>query len=84
VIRSLAHQQSGHTSMEITLEFEDTDIIVAFEPEFDLSINCVDIEKVQWNFQDGNHTRVVADVFSNPQISRSRRTSLLPDLRLCN
>jgi len=80
VILSLAHQQSGHTSMEITLEFEDTDIIVEFEPEFDLSINCVDIEKVQWNFQDGNHTRIVANVFLEPEDERGSPAYILPDM----
>ena len=70
--------------MEITLEFEDSDIIVEFDPEFDVASNCTDIEKVQWKFQNGTHTRVVADVFSDPQTSRSRRTYLLPDLRLCD
>ena len=84
MILSLAHQQSGHTSMGITFELENSDIVVDFEPDFDLSINCVDIEKVRWKFQDGTHTRVVADVFSNPQTSRSSRTYLLPDLRLCD
>ena len=84
MILSLAHQQSGHTSMEIKFELEDSDIVADFEPDFNIPINCVDIEKVRWKFQDGTHTRVVADVFSNSQISRSRRTYLLPDLRLCD
>ena len=68
--------------MEITFELEDSDIVADFEPDFDLSVNCCDIEKVQWKFQDGTHSGVVADVFSKPQTSRSRRTYLLPDLRL--
>ena len=70
--------------MEIKFELEDSDIVADFEPDFNIPINCVDIEKVRWKFQDGTHTRVVADVFSNSQISRSRRTYLLPDLRLCD
>ena len=68
--------------MEITFEPENSDIIADFEPDFDLSINCSDIEKVQWKFQDGTHSGNVADVFSKPQTSRSGRTYLLPDLRL--
>jgi hypothetical protein len=64
--------------MEITLEFEDTDIIVAFEPEFDLSINCTDIEKVQWKFQDGTHTRVVAGLLHSTPEYEHTATRLLP------
>ena len=70
--------------MEIIFEPEDSDLNIEFEPDFDLSINCCDIEKVQWKFQDGTHSGNVADVFSKPQTSRSRRTHLLPDLRLCD
>jgi len=50
--------------MEITFEFEDSDILVEFEPDFDIDINFCDIEKVQWSFQDGNHSGAVADLFS--------------------
>ena len=70
--------------MEIKFELEDSDIVVDFEPDFDIPINCCDIGKVQWKFQDGTHSGVVADVFSKPQVSRSRRTYLLPYLRLCD
>ncbi|HIF38507.1 MAG TPA: hypothetical protein EYQ69_04695 [Gemmatimonadetes bacterium] len=70
--------------MEITFEPEDSDIIVGFEPEFAVASNCTDIEKVQWNFQNGNHTRVMADVFGSPEDGRSATTYILPDLRLCD
>ena len=66
--------------MEITLEFEDSDIIVGFEPEFDLSVNCTDIEKVQWNLQNGNHTRIVANVFLEPEDERGSPAYILPDM----
>ena len=66
--------------MEITLELEDSDLIVDFDPEFDVAINCVDIEKVQWQFQDGNHSPIVADVFSFATEGRSTTTYIYPDL----
>tara|TARA_R110002020_G_scaffold457992_1_gene675143 strand:- start:3595 stop:3795 length:201 start_codon:yes stop_codon:yes gene_type:complete len=66
--------------MEITFELEDSDIIVDFEPDFDLAVNCTDIEKVQWKFQNGNHTGVVADVFSKPQDDGDSPARILPHL----
>jgi len=48
--------------MEITFEFEDSDILVEFEPEFDLPYNCCDIERVAWNFHNGSHTGTVASL----------------------
>jgi len=66
--------------MEITLEFEDSDIIVEFKPEFDVASNCVDIGKVQWKLQNGNHSRVVADVFGESQDERIPTECILPDL----
>jgi hypothetical protein len=63
--------------MEITLEFEDSDIIVEFDPGFDVASNCVDIEKVQWNFQDGNHTKSMAGMFDSPSKYEHPTTPLL-------
>ena len=51
--------------MEITFEFEDSDILVEFEPDFDIDINFCDIEKVQWKFHNGNHQGVVADLLNS-------------------
>ena len=51
--------------MEITLELEDSDLIVDFDPEFDVAINCVDIEKVQWNFHSGNYSPIVTSILSD-------------------
>ena len=48
--------------MEIIFEFEDSDIIVQFEPDFAVDINFCDIEKVQWNFHSGNHSRTLEDL----------------------
>ena len=70
--------------MEIKFELEDSDIVAEFKPDFDIPINCTDIEKVRWKFQDGTHTRVVADVFGSPEDGRSATTYILPDLRLCD
>lgn len=48
--------------MEITFEFEDSDIIVEFEPDFDVDVNFCDIERVQWNFQNGNHSPILTSI----------------------
>jgi len=64
--------------MEITFEFEDSDILVEFEPEFDLPYNCCDIERVAWNFQDGNHTPVVASLLSGSSKYEYPSTYILP------
>ena len=69
--------------MEITFELEDSDIVVDFEPDFVPSINCVDIEKVQWSFQDGTHTGVVASLLGSTPEHEHSTTHLLPSVRLC-
>jgi hypothetical protein len=70
--------------MEITLEFEDSDIVVDFEPDFDVEINLCDIERVQWSFQNGNHSPIVASLLgSSPEYEYSP-AYLLPALRLCS
>ena len=51
--------------MEIIFEFEDSDIIVQFEPDFAVDINFCDIEKVQWNFHSGNHSPIVTSILSD-------------------
>ena len=78
------YQRSGHINMEITFEFEDSDIIVEFEPEFDVDVNFCDIERVQWNFQNGNHSRVVASLLSGSSKYEYSSTYILPTLRLCS
>ena len=70
--------------MEITFELEDSDIVVDFEPDFGPSINCVDIEKVQWSFQDGTHTGVVASLLGSTPEHEHPPTRLLPIVRLCD
>jgi len=70
--------------MEITLEFEDSDIIVGFEPEFDLSVNCTDIEKVQWKFQNGTHTTTLASLLRGTPKHGHTPTRLLTTVRLCD
>ena len=72
------YQRSGHINMEITFEFEDSDIIVEFEPEFDVDVNFCDIERVQWNFQNGNHSRVVASLLSGSSKYEYPSTYILP------
>jgi hypothetical protein len=66
--------------MEITLELEDSDLVIEFEPEFDIAINCVDIARVQWKFQDGNYTGAMADVFDKSQDARLPREIIFPYL----
>ena len=68
--------------MEITFEFEDSDILVEFEPEFDVDVNFCDIERVAWNFQNGNHSRVVASLLSGSSKYEYSSTYILPTLRL--
>jgi len=66
--------------MEITFEFEDSDIIVEFEPDFDVDINFCDIERVQWNFHNGNHSPVVASLFSGSPEYEYPTAYLLPSV----
>ena len=70
--------------MEITFELEDSNIVVDFEPDFGPSINCTDIEKVQWSFQDGTHTGVVASLLGSTPEHEHPPTRLLPIVRLCD
>jgi len=70
--------------MEITFELEDSDIVVDFEPDFGPSINCVDIEKVQWTFQDGTHTRAMASLFHSTPEYEHASTRLPQTVRLCD
>ena len=54
--------------MEITFELEDSDIIIDFDPDFDVSINFCDIERVSWEFHNGSHTGIVASLLrSTPE-----------------
>ena len=70
--------------MEIKFELEDSDLNIEFEPDFDLSINCVDIEKVQWNFQDGTHTGTVASLLGGTPEHEYTSTRLPQTVRLCD
>ena len=70
--------------MEIKFELEDSDLECVFEPDFDIPINCCDIERVTWNFQDGTHTRTMASLFSSTPEYEHSATHLLPTLRLRN
>ena len=70
--------------MEITFEFEDSDLIVDFEPDFDVDVNFCDIERVAWNFHNGNHTPIVANLFGGSSKYEYSSTYILPTLRLCS
>ena len=78
---NLEIQIYGHTlKMEIKFELEDSDLECVFEPEFDININCCDIERVQWSFQNGNHSGVVASMLgSSPEYEYSP-AYLLPSM----
>ena len=66
--------------MEITFEFEDSDIVVDFSPDFDIAVNCVDIEEVQWNFPHGKNSYSVADVFHKSQDDEISRKYIFPNM----
>ena len=70
--------------MEVIFEPEDSDLNIEFEPDFDLAVNCTDIEKVQWSFQDGTHTGVVASLLGSTPEHEHPPTRLLPIVRLCD
>ena len=65
--------------MEIELELE-SGFVCDFEPDFELTVNSTAIEKVQWKFQDGNHTRALANVFGESQDEGIPTECILPDL----
>ena len=76
---NLEIQIYGHTlKMEIKFELEDSDLDCVFEPEFDININCCDIERVAWKFQDGTHTRTMASLFSGTPEHEYPTTRLPP------
>ena len=68
--------------MEIIFESDIADVAIEFESDF-LSENFSDRTDVQWKFQDGNYTRVVANVLNVPPNRRDSSTHLLPFVRLC-
>ena len=70
--------------MEIKFELEDSDLIVEFEPDFGVPINCCDIEKVQWKFSNGTHSGVVASLLGSTPEHEHPTTHLLPSVRLCS
>ena len=65
--------------MEIELEL-DNGFVCDFDPDFGLTFNSTAIKKVQWKLQNGNHSRVVADVFGESQDERIPTECILPDL----
>ena len=65
--------------MEIELELE-SGFVCDFDPDFELTFNSTDIEKVQWKLQHGKHSYSVADVFREPQDARIPTECILPDL----
>jgi len=67
--------------MEIVFESENTDFDIVFESDL-LCENFSDRTEVLWKFQDGNYTRVVANVFDCTPASESVSCDLLPTLRL--
>jgi hypothetical protein len=68
--------------MEIIFESENSDLVIEFESDL-LSENFSDRTDVQWKFQDGNYTRVVANVLNVPPKREDSSTHLLPFVRLC-
>ena len=64
--------------MEIKFELEDSDLDCVFEPEFDININCCDIERVAWKFQDGNHQGTMASLFSGTPEHEYSSAYILP------
>ena len=70
--------------MEITLEFEDSDIVVEFDPEFHVASNCTDIGKVQWKFQNGTHSSTVASLLRGTPKYGHASTRLPQTVRLCD
>jgi len=82
-IRIFHPQPYGHIEMEIKLEL-DNGFVCDFEPDFDLSINCVDIEKVRWKFQDGTHSGAVAGLLRSTPKHEHTTAHLLPAVRLCD
>ena len=68
--------------MEIVFESENSDFDIVFESDL-LSENFSDRTEVQWKFQHGTHTPVVANVFNSTSASESVSYDLLPTLRLC-
>ena len=65
---------------KIKFELEGSDIECDFTPDFDLSVNCIDIEEVKWNLQDGNHSGAVANVLGCSSEHEHSSTHLLPTL----
>ena len=68
--------------MEIIFESENSDLDIVFESDL-LSENFSDRTEVQWKFQDGNYTRVVANVFTDIPESEDSPIDFLPIVRLC-
>ena len=77
-------QLYGHIDMEITLELEDSDLIIEFEPDFDVASNSVDIEKVRWKFQDGTHSGAMAGLLRSTPKHEYTSARLPQTVRLCD
>ena len=65
--------------MEITLELENSDLVIDFEPEF-LCGNVSDQTKVQWQFHDRRNSYPLADVFNRITNAEDSGSDLLPNL----
>ena len=63
--------------MEIELEL-DNGFICDFEPEFNLTVNRSNIEKVQWDLYYGTDSYSVADVFDKPPDEGDSTVRILP------
>lgn len=67
--------------MEIVFESDNSDLDIVFESDL-LCENFSDRTEVCWQFHDGTHTRIVADVFDCTSAGEGISYDLLPPLRL--
>ena len=65
--------------MEITLELEDSDLVIDFEPDF-LCGNVSDQTQVRWKLQNGGNSYSVADVFDGVSDEEDTTYDLLPNV----
>jgi hypothetical protein len=64
--------------MEIELTLE-SGLVCDFTPDFRLPNSC-DTEKIQWKFQHGKHSHLVANVFDEPPDEGVPTERVHPDL----
>ena len=65
--------------MEITLELENSDLVIDFEPDF-LCGNVSDKTQVRWKLQNGGNSYSLADVFNWVSDEEDTTDDLLPNL----